>query len=750
MDWWEDEESDWFAKYLPGQDLPDGLEWTSFNVDLTTAPDMTMCMYPGLRKGLQDAIVTVGCEDLETLITDRALQVDDDSFDPSWDEPSLSLELVPELGIYPTSRSNPHISQSAATSRVPTDSCLARYSKVDVLVEARRAPTSSPKIPLTDSLPSSVMPSNAASHSDNISHFDLNLGGDEGPLEESVIGVFNCQHRLFVFMILFVEDKARLLHFDRTGASMTPAFDYTHRPEVIGKFLYRLSRNRASMGHDPTATHANEADAELFRNLHTRYHAASAVGRSLRDAATEGWPVYKLCIEGRFSPTGSTAVLPNDPVSRREFLIGKPMSTSRESLCGCGTKVFVAYDVAAKKITVIKDMPNDPPANQFLIPTLLGGGDVICDRVPQETRSSNPDLFSRTHYRLVLKEVCRPLEDFTNSLELVTAIMCAIDAHLVAWSWAHVLHRNVSIDNLLVLDEDPEGPPNPRTVRGLLANWDLARTKEELENRGFTQKTPCGTWPFISARLQHTGPDQRHELSDDLESFVHVLNYCAVKYLPNDLSYDDYRVASFISSMYDHVRIVDGVETGSITKLQRLIENKPFVELQNPTEHPLSPLLHALSKLCSRHYHHIQFPLPKSHRETRRGGMSVERGRFAHMTVFVLAATLELHAPQDARDVPRHATAPLPTPDPAKSPFNDHYAIARAFLHTLEPPNDKHPAYGLGWPVADKIKTVKPLGVVEPTTASLSDSEHGIPPYAPFCTPNPEHSNPAKCTRSEK
>ena len=293
-----------------------------------------------------------------------------------------------------------------------------------------------------------------------MSPFDLNLDGDERPLEESVIGVFNCQHRLFVFMILFVEDKARLLHFDRTGASMTPEFDYTHRPEVIGKFLYRLSnsRNRAAMGHDPTATRANEADAELFRNLHTRYHAASAVGRGLRDAATEGWPVYKLCIEGRFSLNGSTAVLPNDPVSRREFIVGKPLSAGR-CLCGRGTKTFVAYDIATKEIVVIKDSwrPNstnhrseydtylllnkaERPAGQpFLIPTLLGGGDVIWDGAAQETRpsggESNPDHLkvTRTHFRLVLKEVCRPLEDFFDSLELVTAISFALGGELYSF-----------------------------------------------------------------------------------------------------------------------------------------------------------------------------------------------------------------------------------------------------------------------------------------------------------------------------
>ena len=45
-----------------------------------------------------------------------------------------------------------------------------------------------------------------------------------------------------------------------------------------------------------------------------------------------------------------------------------------------------------------------------------------------------------------------------------------------------MLHRDVSTGNILILDEDPEGPPNPQTAKGLLADWDLARTQEELEN----------------------------------------------------------------------------------------------------------------------------------------------------------------------------------------------------------------------------------------------------------------------------
>ena len=48
MGWCQVEENDWFDKYLPGPNLPDGLQWIPFtNVDLTTDPELTTYMYPG-------------------------------------------------------------------------------------------------------------------------------------------------------------------------------------------------------------------------------------------------------------------------------------------------------------------------------------------------------------------------------------------------------------------------------------------------------------------------------------------------------------------------------------------------------------------------------------------------------------------------------------------------------------------------------------------------------------------------------
>ncbi|KAI1786815.1 hypothetical protein LXA43DRAFT_1032180 [Ganoderma leucocontextum] len=757
MEWWEDEEDKWFDKYLPDHDLPDGLEWTPFSVDLTTDPEVTTCMYPGLQKGLQDAIMTAGCDDLEALITYRC-QYDDASSNSSCNEPTL--ERCPELGIYSTSCSNLGVLRSAATSQVPTDLSLelARCSDVDVLVEVRPA-TVSIGTTTTNSPSSYATSSRTASAPEDVSCFNFDLDGrNEGQLEESVVGVFNCQHRLFVFMILFVEGKARLLRFDRTGASMTPEFDYTQRPDVIGKFLYRLSRHRAAMGHDPTATRANEADTELFRNLHTRYHAASAVGCGLRGAAMEGWPIYKLRIEGRFSPDGFTAVPPNAPISRREYLIGQPMRTWG-SLTGRGTKTHVAYDVARDQVVVIKDSwrPNskiirseydtylllshiehDPDEDEPLsIPTLLGGGDVVCQGVMQETRTSNPDLLTRIHFRLVLKEVCRPLEDFADSLELVTAISFALEAHFIAWTAAHVLHRGVSVGNVLILDEDPGGLPNRRTSKGLLADWDLARTKNEMENPLFAQKTRSGTWLFVSARLQHTGPEQLHELSDDLESFVHVLNYCAVKDLPNDLSGGSSNVNWFISDVYNYVREVDGIEKGSATKLTRLMENKPFVELRNP-EDPLGRLLRVLSDLCWQHYHHIQFPSPRP----PASDISNSRQPAGPGPKTLMRIPQRSLVPEAGPPAPPVPVRTLPPADPAQSPLKDHMAIANAFARVLLRTT------GPGWPTDEKITRTKPLALL-PASRS-GKRQNGAPPYASYGVEDPKHSSPAKPARTRR
>ncbi|KAI1786813.1 hypothetical protein LXA43DRAFT_751802 [Ganoderma leucocontextum] len=778
MAWWELELDDWFNTYLPGEDLPNDLEWTPFNVDLTSE----RTMYAGLEKGLQDAIETAGWDDLVARSTDHYP-------DNTRSTTGQTTRICPDLGIYSASRPDPDAQQSAAASADPTESLRVRFGSMQVPVEVKRlvvkrAAASSTGTPAVDTPPSSSTPNHPASlpdiaaaswddvvilSSDDAFAVPLSLEAHRGQLVEYVVEVYNRQHRLFVFVILFVNEKGRLLRFDRTGVSMTIEFDYTQHPEIIGKFMRRVSRSRTAMGHDPTVTSADAAGAKKFRELHTRYVPQSAVGRGLMDAARDGWPVYKFSIEGCFSPDDSTAVLPTAPVSCREYLIGKPMFVNR-SLSGRGTKAHVGYDLARDRVVFIKDSWRLNSTNvrseydtylllneavrrpgssvKFNIPTLLGGGDVVVKGAKQQTRTSNPDLLTRIHFRLVLKEICRPLEDFTSSSELVRVTLSALNAHTVAWVMANILHRDVSVGNILILDENPEGLPNPKTSKGLLADWDLARTKKELENPAFTQSTRSGTWPFISARLQHVGPEQPHELSDDLESFVHVLNYCALKHLPNKLSNEDYRVASFISTVYDHVRQSGVLDKGSHEKLELLVGNKPFVELQ-PRKQPLQYLLEALSELCYQHYHHIQFPPPQPLPDHLQEGMSVEvpEDDLEELGQFLVSINAENPPPPLVLRPP--AIAALPPPDPSMSPFKDHRAIGQQLLHALGPP-PSHPAHGLPWPVGDKIKRARPLDVTPSASISRSGKRQsaGFPAYASFGVVAPQYSVPSKRART--
>ena len=54
----------------------------------------------------------------------------------------------------------------------------------------------------------------------------------------------------------------------------------------------------------------------------------------------------------------------------------------------------------------------------------------------------------------------------------------------------------------------------------------------------------------MSARLQQF-PDKRHELSDDMESFYHVLNWCALLHLHHVKAQNVQWIAMFVSTMYD-------------------------------------------------------------------------------------------------------------------------------------------------------------------------------------------------------
>ncbi|KAF9470862.1 hypothetical protein BDN70DRAFT_769812, partial [Pholiota conissans] len=133
-------------------------------------------------------------------------------------------------------------------------------------------------------------------------------------------------------------------------------------------------------------------------------------------------------------------------------------------------------------------------------------------------------MYRHSHYRLVLGVVGRDLASFRSTKELVTAIHDAVVAHKQVLEKGDIMHRDISVGNILILD----------TGRGILIDFDLCKRLEDMKKEARATER-SGTWQFMSARLQNN-PMVHPERADDLESFLHVLTWIALRYVPNGLS----------------------------------------------------------------------------------------------------------------------------------------------------------------------------------------------------------------------
>ncbi|RPD60632.1 hypothetical protein L227DRAFT_611163 [Lentinus tigrinus ALCF2SS1-6] len=222
---------------------------------------------------------------------------------------------------------------------------------------------------------------------------------------------------------------------------------------------------------------------------------------------------------------------------------------------GRGTRGFVGWDLDADRVVFDGDESRSAELDTH-IPTVLGGGDVKSDPSrsddPQCTAAqklndvaSAPGVVVRIHYRIVIKQIGRRLKDFEHTVELVIGVYDALLGHQRAWVKCKILHRDVSINNILLLGTGAD-------CRGLLCDWDLAQTEEQLNDYETTQGLRLGTWQTMSALLQQYA-SKRHQLSDDLESFLHILTYSALRYFAP--TGDGVNVQGIARKMHEHFNV---------------------------------------------------------------------------------------------------------------------------------------------------------------------------------------------------
>ncbi|EJF56409.1 hypothetical protein DICSQDRAFT_183831 [Dichomitus squalens LYAD-421 SS1] len=139
------------------------------------------------------------------------------------------------------------------------------------------------------------------------------------------------------------------------------------------------------------------------------------------------------------------------------------------------------------------------------------------------------------HYRVVVKEIAMPLKKFKSGKQLVSIVLDCLHAHRHASTNPAILrlHRDVSGDNILIyprIRPDKDGKGASIVWSGLLIDWELSLPRDSEEVPQLVKGVRLGTRQFMSVSLLDN-PLQPVRVSDELESFLHVLVYYSVAYV---------------------------------------------------------------------------------------------------------------------------------------------------------------------------------------------------------------------------
>ncbi|KAI1784568.1 hypothetical protein LXA43DRAFT_1122363 [Ganoderma leucocontextum] len=224
------------------------------------------------------------------------------------------------------------------------------------------------------------------------------------------------------------------------------------------------------------------------------------------------------------------------------------------------------------------------------------------------------------HYRMVVAQVCLPSSAFTSGKQLVRVLWNCIDAHGDAFERCKILHRDVSVGNILILPalnitiSKTKGQKISVMWGGVLGDWELAkRCPAEHVTQNARQPHRTGTWYYMSVHsVQH--PGRPLSIPDELESFLHVLLYLAIRYLRSNLPSPGIFVGHYFDSSGrdKEGRMLCGITKQQIVYNGQLLFNQEPVNFlpdpQPSSEHaeppsanplPPSPLNHLIAKLLS-------------------------------------------------------------------------------------------------------------------------------------------------------
>ncbi|KAI0762371.1 hypothetical protein C8Q74DRAFT_1184099, partial [Fomes fomentarius] len=397
-----------------------------------------------------------------------------------------------------------------------------------------------------------------------------------GQLQSYAALIFDKQHRTHHFSIIFFGTMARIIRWDRSGIVFTEKFNYKQNSALLGRFLWRFARlTPEARGRDRTAVPVVKGSDEY--NLMVQRAKTPRTVKVAKGVTAVVGEHARLLFESSLVGNSTWWKL---KIGDRHFLVGAPhFIDSGHALAGRATRGYVAIDLEAKDgpFVYLKDcwrvehdrIQREGDTLKYLndgkvtnIPTFVCHDDIEDQRtetqdVWKEQRSGGSStvpcpLKTYRHYRMVVKEVCLPMKDFRSGRELIGLLIMCMLAHHGAYEKG-ILHRDISDGNVLILPMETIGPDGKVTVSriGILADWELSKRVDDHDIPRQPDRT--GTWQFLSAHVL-LNLRKKILLEDEMESWLHLLLYFAIRYLPHNCV----DVGSFIHNYFDAYTEHDG------------------------------------------------------------------------------------------------------------------------------------------------------------------------------------------------
>ncbi|KAI0707471.1 hypothetical protein C8T65DRAFT_740400 [Cerioporus squamosus] len=430
--------------------------------------------------------------------------------------------------------------------------------------------------------------------------------------------VFVHQHRKSLFFLFVNGPEFRVMFFDHGGVITTEAIDYISSVEgtaALLSFLHAFSElDDRRQGVDTTAILLSPESCgykrmDALKNAqpddlahHARYvDDASTIPDSFLDSSDPAEAVDAMDYGDQETETTNYS-----PVTGR-----KKVEDWTPYVRSVQTKK------AAKRRAATKVGDMKPNSKHAAAQGDRGKKRTVDERIAEENSQQGQGLCHLIHNRLVVKEVCLPLTAITSSRQLVIVMIDGIAAHEMAYKRCKLIHRDVSFGNMLIYpsvkevkdsDHPDEGRRESKTKyaviwKGLLTDWELAKDWTILRA---LQPERTGTWHFMSRNIL-THADQLVTIPDELESFVHVLIYAAVRLVDHNIS----DIRGFIHYYFDGYVITEdgyGCPAGKrtcITEAKLDDSEKDILfcaENVGPDDHPLNELVGELLALIRTRY----------------------------------------------------------------------------------------------------------------------------------------------------